>query len=205
MSRRAAIIFVPGILQHPDGVDDWADAAVAWTHSHTQFVADRYEYRSGALTRWLGQAKRVSDLSSLCDMYRGIPLRLVGHSNGVELILRMLREKGNRIASIHLFAGAASADCDKNGLNEVMGNQRLGWCHLYGSRNDGVLKKWARLSSRLFGWAGLGYGDIGRVGPSGANEAVLSRSTVDWRDEYGHSTWFSNDKFESTMRLVTRG
>jgi pimeloyl-ACP methyl ester carboxylesterase len=198
-------IYIPGILQRPDGPDDWADAAVAWTQNHARALADRYEYCSPALFRSWGQAKRCKELRRLVEMYRGCRINLVGHSNGCELACRMLRECGDiSVDGLHLIAGACDASFEANGLNAALIDGRVGTVHTYGSPNDEVLNKWARWSRWAAKWIGLGYGELGLVGPKEVSPLAMALTHARWQVGYGHSTWFEPDKIEGTLRLVTR-
>ncbi len=203
MNRRA-FIFIPGILQTPQTVDSWADHAVYWVNEFVEnAVGDRYEYRSGATTRWWGQAARVKACEYLLKRYSTRQITIGAHSNGCEIALRMLRECSDlHVRSLHLFAPAADACFEQNGLNKAIYEARVGEVHIYGSHHDRAL--WAgRLSRTLFGWAGLGYGDLGRAGPANQSDIAKRVSTMNWRDDFGHSTWFDNDHFHDTMRLIT--
>lgn len=196
-------LIIPGILQKPEGIDDWADQARDWIHWQTNDRAVTYEYRSRALTRWRGQAARIRDCSDLARRYKGSYINVVAHSNGCDIILAALRECTDILVSeLHLFAAAAEASFDHNGLNVAAAQGRVGSINLYGSHNDKALK-WATLSRRLFGWLGLGYGDLGRFGPRNVANSAEAITRELWRDHYGHSTWFDHDRFDETMRLIT--
>ena len=205
MSRRL-YLFVPGILQKPEGDNDWADVAVRWVDRNTPHVADAYEYRSGALNRFAGQAKRVADVVELlARLPRDMEVTGVGHSNGCDILLRALQERARvRFRSLHLIAAAAERDFDKNGLNRAIADGRLGRLYLYGSRKDGALLA-ARLTQRrtlrLFG---LGYGDLGRRGPTNMDRGVWQFVDCRWENDYGHSTWLDGAHFADTMTLCLR-
>lgn len=199
MTERA-FIFVPGVRTDVEDRSNWCHRADRWVRDNGLGHAEVYWYETKATLRWAEQgrhAKGLSDLiwSYISDPHDPVPVTLVGHSNGCELILRAMREWPElRARSIHLIAAAADADCRRNGINGL----KSAGLYLYGSPDDGALKL-GRLTSwlRIFG---CGYGDLGRAGPQ-RNAYTIP---CDWRPGYGHSTWFDPDRFDETMRLVTR-
>jgi predicted alpha/beta hydrolase family esterase len=202
---RRLFLFVPGILYHPAGVDGWADLAVAWVHRNTPHYADRYEYRSGALTRFAGQKKRVEDLAKMLGrLPADVDVTAVGHSNGCDLLVRLVREhKDVRLSSLHLIAAATERNFARNGLNDALASGRIEDLYLYGSRKDQALY-WGQASKNLFGWLGLGYGGLGRYGPTGLVRESWGRVHSMWDDSFGHSTWLAGVHFDETMRLCQR-
>lgn len=191
-------ILVNGILNLPGGSDGWCDRGVTWLHLNTASRAEKFEYAAGPLTRRLWQQQRAEAIARMVGYYcrAGFAISLVGHSNGCDIIARVIATTAADFASAHLFAAAADgADFEwPIGINL----ERL---FLYVSANDRALQL-AALSKRLFGWAGLGYGDLGRKVPDSLG--TYSRCVrVERRDDYGHSTWFERgEKFETTMRLL---
>lgn len=203
MSKRAFIL-VNGILSNPGAADGWTDRGVTWLNLHTEGKAEKFEYACGALTRRFRQAARAEAIARMCGYYfrQGYEISLIGHSNGCDLIARVIQRIDTRgFASVHLFAPAAEADHFTDLLYETTGDRyRIGRLFIYGSANDRALQV-AGLSKKLFGWAGLGYGDLGRRVPDYLLEDPRVR--VDHRNDYGHSTWFERGKnFEATMRLL---
>jgi hypothetical protein len=171
-------ILVNGILTDPGAHDAWTDAGVTWLHTRAPATE-----ASGVV--------------------------LVGHSNGAEVICRALREVeiGTRgssslqgrhpVAEVHLIAPACEADFDRNGLNAALEYGRVGAVHVYMSGQDRALRL-ARWSRRLFGWLGLGYGDLGLRGPVNAAGRVFAHREA----TFGHSTWFAGAEFERTMQRI---
>lgn len=202
MRSEPVYIVVNGILVSPGDARGWTDRAVTWLHNEAEVnvQAEKFEYFASALTRRIRQQAHAEDLAALIRRYNGRELHLVGHSNGCDLILRALRLTLTPIRSIHLIAAACDEDFDRNGLNEALVSLRLRAVHLYTSPDDGVLKWLARPSRLLFGWLGLGYGLLGLVGPK--FEAAPDCVTRDDRPGYGHSTWFSDEHFVETFRLI---
>jgi hypothetical protein len=203
--RRRLFLFVPGILYRPAGVDGWTDLACAWVCRETPHLADRYEYCSGALTRFAGQEKRVSDLAKMLDrLPEDLDVTAVGHSNGCDLLTRLLREHDRpRFSSLHLIAAATPCSFDENGLNVALVRRRVGDLYLYGSTGDTALW-WGEKTKQWFGWSGLGYGGLGRYGPKDMARQVWDRVHADWRNDLGHSDWLGPLYFDSVMRLCQR-
>lgn len=196
-ARKHVFILVNGILTRPGASDGWCDRAVTWLHLHTDSRAEKFEYAAGALTRRFWQQARARAIANMVGYYArsGYEISLVGHSNGCDLIGRVIELTAGDFRSAHLFAAAAEAgDFDwPLGLN-------LEHLFLYVSAADRALQL-AGLSRKLFGWAGLGYGDLGRRVPPDLAESP--RVTVHRRDDYGHSTWFERGaRFETTMRQL---
>jgi pimeloyl-ACP methyl ester carboxylesterase len=200
---RRFYLFIGGIHQQPDGRDDWVDRACEWVEDHSTDAARCYEYRCRWWQKTLGQKKRVEACAEILNAYADHERVIVGHSNGCAITLDLLKRYPRlNVHALHLFAAAAPASFHANGLNAAFERGQLGRVYLYGSSSDKAL--WLGGASRfLLGWAGYGYGDLGRVGPR--NCAVRPpRIRTDWRDDFGHSDWFYPQHFDATMRCVTR-
>jgi len=197
--RKHVFILVNGILTRPGASDGWCDRGVTWLHLKTESRAEKFEYAAGALTRRLWQHQRAQAIANMVGHYHraGYQISFVGHSNGCDLIARVLELTTIPAVSAHLFAPAAESD----DFDWQLG-LHLGHLFLYASAGDRALKL-AGLSRKLFGWAGLGYGDLGRRVPADLLESP--RVTLCRRDHYGHSTWFERGvRFEETMRLLLK-
>ncbi|HEX2862167.1 MAG TPA: hypothetical protein VHN79_11030 [Lacunisphaera sp.] len=191
-------ICVNGILTLPDESEGWTDRAVTWLHTHTDFRAEKFEYACGAITRRLRQQWRAQAIAKMCAYYfsAGYEVSLVGHSNGCDLIARVLALVAGHIRSVHLFAAAA----DWQPFSLALHLNRVARVHLYVSDADRALL-FAGLSRNLLGWLGLGYGDLGRTVPAAALRHPKAR--VNRNDTYGHSSWFERGtRFEATMNLL---
>lgn len=197
MTKRVFIL-VNGILTNPGATDGWTDRGVTWLNLHTEGKAEKFEYACGALTRRLRQQQRAEAIARMCAFYQDDDyyITLIGHSNGCDLISRVLKLiRHTPDTNVHLFAPAADADVFERAADQWL--QRV--C-LYVSANDQALK-WGGYTRKLFGWAGLGYGSLGREVPASFEQN--QRCAVTRRDDYGHSTWFERgENFESTMRLL---
>lgn len=201
LPTRAVWIAINGILSRPGDAEGWTDRAVTWLHLHTEVRAEKFEYAAGALTRRLRQSARVKAIARMIGHYHrgGFRVTLLGHSNGAELVAQVLgRIWPIEIEAAHLVAPATEGD----ELRRALASGQLGWLHLYGSRNDGPLRL-AKVSAQLGGWAGLGYGDLGRRVEHFAT--LANRTTAHNDDTQGHSSWWTRgDSFERTMRLLTQ-
>lgn len=195
------IILVNGILNQPESVDGWTDHAEQWIDKNTEFKSTKMEYRATALTRRFHQGTRVKNLQKICKAYLGDRIILVGHSNGCDIIQRMINKGIPRVHELHLIAAASEHDFIKNGYNRALKNEHVEKIVVYMSPIDEALKK-ARLSTKLFGWLGLGYGYLGLVGPLNVNPEVKDR-VVMHNEPMGHSQWFSKKFFERTMKTIT--
>lgn len=197
-------IFVNGILNWPGAHDGWTDRAVTWTHCRHAHRAEKWEYATGALTRRLKQQDRAQKIATMLGYYEraGFETVLCGHSNGCDIIARVLALRGAEswyfqapVRSIHLISPATDAAA----IGDALAGGDVGRVFLYGSAQDRALQAgaWTR---RLFGWARLGYGTLGlEARPLAGFPNVWSFR----RDDYGHSTWLQNDEhFDATMTLL---
>lgn len=196
-------IFINGILTKPSDTDAWTDRAEAWIIGNTEYKATKFEYFSGAITRRLFQNARVDMVRKIVEPYLkdNYEVVLVGHSNGCDIICRLIdKYHAVRATEIHLIAAACEHDFRKNGLALAMRTGRVGKVYCYLSHNDKSLST-AVVSSWLLSWIGLGYGYLGLVGPSNAPNA--GRTMVRWDDSKDHSDWFlRGGNFVETMHLL---
>jgi len=201
-----AYIFVCGIRSNPEDYREWAHRAEAWieTGDHGSGIAESFVYHTYALTRWIRQKQRAASLARLLATYaEECDLVVAAHSNGADLLLRVLRKTRIKLQAVHLFAAAADPDFRRNGLNDAIAEGRIGRLYLYGSLGDAALRVGSCVR-RVLGWAGLGYGDLGRVGPQHMTALACLATRREWRNAWGHSTWFDEPNFEETMKAITR-
>jgi pimeloyl-ACP methyl ester carboxylesterase len=198
--NKKVYIFVNGILTRPEDTNGWTDNAEVWIERNTGCAATKFEYFAGAVSRRLWQNDRVNKLEDICKKYLGEKIILVGHSNGCDIIERLVTRGLLRFHELHLIAAASEADFIKNGYNKALKQDRVGKILVYHSPNDKALKK-ARLSTTLFGWMGLGYGYLGLIGPKKVDDEVADRVTSVCR-RLDHSEWFVDHEVERTMRTI---
>ena len=195
-------IFINGILSWPGDHNGWTDRAVTWTQTRTEHKAEKWEYAAGALTRRLFQEERAESVAILMRYYEtsGFEISLVGHSNGCDIIARILDLRGKRswyyagpVRTLHLLS--AAADGKDFAASYARGDFRR--LVLYVAGADQALRLGA-VTRTLFGWAGLGYGSLG------LGQDIPNVPGVAFRmPEYGHSDWFEKGpRFENTMRRL---
>lgn len=203
MAARDQFLFINGILTSPGAANEWTDRAVQWFNMNAPdgVVADKFEYYSPALLRRFFQRGHIDNLAEVIANYGGARLHLVGHSNGCELIAQALRYTSAPIASVHLIAGAVDRDFNTNGLSLRLLRGQVKRVVCYCSHGDNVLKYFAR-PSQIFGFLGLGYGDLGLRGPTGVQATAGCTVETYWRETYGHSDWFANEHFGETMNRI---
>jgi len=200
--NRTVYLAINGIRFKPGTARGWPERLCDWINCRMPdgVIADRREYYTTAVTRFIKQRRRTDELGRKVSRFKNAGYRvvLVGHSNGCDIIGRLLRDIGTEVASCHLFAPAAQeADFEDALINDVV--QRI---HIYGSINDKALQ-WGKITRVLGGWAGLGYGSLGLRG--GEFAAAFPGRVIDHSNNtFGHSTWFTEGQtFERTMRLLT--
>jgi pimeloyl-ACP methyl ester carboxylesterase len=199
-----AYIFVNGILAFPGDSEGWTDRAVTWTHVHFAGFGEKFEYLAGALTRRFKQQERAEKLARMIGYYERaqIPVVMVGHSNGCDIILRTLQLIQTRVEAIHLISAACEADFEISGLNKLLENGRVGHLVYYLAGSDRAL--WfANVTRKVLQPFGLGYGVLGHNGPENISATVQMRTKMIYRKKFHHSTWFEKPNFDSTMELVT--
>jgi len=198
-------LFINGILTRPSDPKGWTDRAVTYIQARCECgSAEKFEYFSGAMTRRLFQSGRVDIAADIVRNYIGDHrIVLVGHSNGCDIICRLIERYGFIIKEAHLFAAAAEKDFNRNGLNEALTDNRLGLVHVYTSREDDVLKYGGGLTCGLFGWCGMGYGTLGYSGPTNVRDKT--RVFVHQNDRMNHGDWFAGENFLWSMQSVTQG
>lgn len=207
--------FVEGIENNTNDCRGWHLEAERWFERNTPFRADNLAYHVKFWNRWVHQKKVIDDLYYCLSSSLGPPtatvdenrpwgeLRMVGHSNGCPVILEMFNKYPEaHCKELHLVAGAALADCDANHLNKLAANGQVERVFIWVSESDTVLQKWARASRRFFGFAGLGYGDLGYTGPQNMSPKLTSIFQLVPRPGYRHSDYFVPAHFEDTMRFI---
>ncbi len=199
---KTVVIFVNGILTNPGDSDGWTDRAVTFTNTRTRdgIYGEKFEYATGALTRRFQQDDRAAAIARMVSFYRRagfVRVIGVGHSNGCDILARVLTRLNVALDSVHLFAPAAEPADYEQALR--MGS--VGRICIYGSKADKALKLASR-SKVLVGWLGLGYGSLGLLGPQFA-AAHPDRVTDNSIHTFGHSDWFARDThFETTMKRL---
>ncbi len=158
-------VFINGILTAPGDAEGWTDRSVTWTQSRTPHKAEKWEYATGPLLRRLRQQTRAEKIATMLAYYEraGFEIVLVGHSNGCDIIARVLELRAELcwfyqlpLRSVHLFSAAAEAEDFRSALDR----DDVARIFFYSGGRDLALRA-GRVSRTLFGWAGLGYGTAG--------------------------------------------
>ena len=125
----------------------------------------------------------------------------MGHSNGADVIVDMLRHfpQCPRIRHLHLVCGATEGDFRKNGLNCAMMLGRVGDVTVYCAGQDRTLRLAHTLPGRL-----LGYGTMGLTGPLNLLPGIAARVRTGIWPGYGHSDCWADLNFDSTMAAFLR-
>lgn len=210
MSAPQPIVYfvINGIHTNPGKANAWTDEAVTWLNLNTppHVKAEKYEYFTTAVTRWWKQGKRARELATKALAYQqaGTQVRLIGHSNGCDLIARVIlqrykaepNEPAVRVHAAHLIAPAAKDEDFAIIAHDSLARQ----IHIYGSRNDKALQA-ATLSQKALGWLGLGFGSLGLRGAE-LEQRYPARVQDHSRDHYGHSTWVGGLALTGTLTEI---
>jgi predicted alpha/beta hydrolase family esterase len=189
------VYIVPGI-NNADSPADWDERAQALVQNYFGIDCERYQYHAGAITRSVNQSKRIADVSAWLIRNQGRRIICIGHSNGCELLCKALHNNpAVKVAELHLIAGACSSNCDRNRLNIAARRGQFLRTVCYVSSGDAVLgaAQWTSWLNII----GLGYGDLGKVGPKNVRGWVPE---IVRRDSYGHCDWVGQHLAE-TIRL----
>ena len=206
-------VYINGIFTYPGSADGWTDRAVTWTHINTEHRAEKYEYMTGVLTRRIFQNRRAEKLAKMIGFYgrADYEIVLIGHSNGCDIILRVLKMINKQhIKEIHLVAAACEADFRKNGLRERLISKQIDNIYIYIGGKDEAMR-FAELSQKLLKRFGLGYGNLGGQDPSQIARIISEWGKVIFQPHYGHSTWWNRGphegygtSFNNTMRTIMK-
>jgi len=204
MSR--VFFLINGIMNFPGCSDNWNGKGVTAIMCPPQSTdkAEKIEYFCGPIDRVFGQKERADKLFKTMLFYRDPSYSriVVGHSNGADVILTMMRDYRDwpDIDHLHLVCGATNANFDKNGLNRWLAEGRVKRVTVYVAGKDLALRAAHSLLGKL-----LGYGVLGLAGPTNVHNEFLNdgRVTTVWEDpwtDYGHSGCWEGRHFESTMK-----
>lgn len=195
---RTAFILVNGIFNDPGSDNAWTDFGVDWLNLHTvePTVTVAYEYGTDAIFRSLKQKARTEAIARRADAYHqnGDRVILVGHSNGCDLIARVI--KTQQVDEVHLISPAT----DESELDVGIKAGNVGAVFIYGSTGDLVLKYGAR-ATRILTLGLAGFGSLGLRGPAYA--AKHPKIVFDLSDNrHGHGTWLDDHNLIATLGAV---
>jgi len=213
--KRTVYIAINGIRTNPGDAEGWTDRFVTWVNTVLPdgVYGEKFEYYTSALLRGFRQRLRAKQIAKMVGYYTraGYRVVLVGHSNGCDLIARVLHlakpesdelpadlKKDLKIDCAHLISPAA----DEESFADAVRNKLVRCIHIYGSKNDGALR-FAQVTRPLIGWLGLGYGSMGLRGREFA--AMFPDVVQDHSDDsHGHSTWMQRGpNFEEMMLAIS--
>lgn len=196
---KTAIILINGILTDPRRDDAWTDAGEFWLGTHTDgVVVNRYEYNGIPLLSIFGQNRRAKKVIEIVKGYTeaGDRVILVGHSNGCDIIARVIAE--TQVDEVHLISPAT----DEASIEKGIAAGRVGLVFIYGSTGDMALKYGAR-ASRVITLGLGGYGSLGLRGPAlAAKWPGIVRDFSN--NSYGHGTWIDGTHLEQTLTLICK-
>lgn len=199
--QRTSIILVNGILTDPRRDNAWTDFSVDWLNNNVRdpVVTTGYEYNADVVFGpWKNMSRSERIVERIKEYTRhGDRVILIGHSNGCDIIARVLHQV--EVDEVHLISPATDEKTLELGI--VLGN--VDRVHIYGSTRDRALGWGARLSRILTLGLG-GYGSLGLRGP--ALEAMLSGVVFDHsNNSFGHSTWIEPvGNLINTLKLICR-
>lgn len=199
--KPTAYIAINGIHSDPGASDGWTDRFVTWMHRMNRgCVAEKWEYYTFFALRWLRQGARARAIAALVREYQdaGYRVVMVGHSNGCDLIGRVLAAADIRVDAVHLIAPAT----DEELFVDALARGAVRRIHTYGSKRDGALRL-AGFTKLSVGSVHLGYGSMGlrcREFAAQFPGVVFDHSD----DRQDHSTWFNAEAtgFQQTMRTI---
>lgn len=213
---RRYFLGVNGLNTRASNPHNWNASFLRYVTRETPDVAGIYLPETAAWNRW---RKRKHQIGELVYCIRdGVmaedALCLVGHSDGVPLILDTLWERDALLVKeLHLIAGAAQCDCNRNHLNQIMERNQVEATYIYASSGDTVLRDWAAADDwieKIAGWFGkdAGFGQLGFAGPCELNLDTAAVVRVLWsHDLWGHhvdhSGWFDDDHRRETFLRIT--
>ena len=208
MRKRNVFIAINGIRTKQD-FTAWTRQFDRWVDSNFDgdFVAERMEYTCSAIFRFWGQGRRTVELIEIINSYKNderfdTDIVLVGHSNGCDLIQRVLNI-GIHVKEVHCFSPAAF-DADFARAIRKKSFKRM---FIYGSPVDKALRLardgqfLTRALSFLLAPLGVPHLGYGYLGLNGACFAAKYPGIVTdcSQPDFDHSTWFEDGHFDGTM------
>lgn len=201
-------VAVPGINTNSEDNENWSPRACDWIELYTNDSAREFDNELGPITRRFKLQKKAIELARLIERLasEGFRIKLIGHSNGCEIIRRALLLTNVRVEVVHLVAGACDHDFERGEWNRLIREKRIKIIIVHASKSDEALKfgKWTTGWLRPFGW---GYGWSGLIGPKNVALELKDSVVTIWHDEiwkgkHLHSDYWISERFETTMRLI---
>ncbi len=215
--RDRCFLFVPGILSDADNNFAWHAAAARSVRrlSGGQFDGEAFDYEleliPGVPIRWMPKMQRkVRELAEVLLEFHDCELHVAVHSNGGNMIceaLRLLLKMGGselhglHLTSLHLIAPSCESDCRKNLLNEAVLLDLVSQVFLYQPGRDGAVRL-GHAMKFLFGWAGLGHGNLSVAGFRHVADGVQGRFHTLQFPEANHTSLLSKTALEHTLKTI---
>lgn len=193
---------IHGILTRQTSAS-WPDEFDVWMSRNDPSVrVIKKEYIAGPFpwVNWFRNRLLARGLAAELELFSQQPgetdLWMVAHSNGACVAMdtvRLLTDKGIRVAGVILTGGACESDVDRIGVETLVRYGLLGRAVAFASRADSVVRTdgWRRLIK----WP---YGNLGRVG--------WMRDGKPYRDERIFTLWFGGGHcgyFADSTRDIT--
>jgi len=205
-------VTVPGINTDAEDNLNWSPRACDYIEAFTNDLAREFDNELGPLSRRFKLQDKAVELSKILEQLagQGFRLKLIGHSNGCEMIRRAMLLTNINIEEIHLVAGACDHDFEKGQWNKLIRESRVKKIIVHASKSDGAL----RLGKWTTGWlrpVGYGYGWVGLIGPQNVAREFVHRVITIWHDDlwnqkkFGHSEYWDAKKFDRTMKIIASG
>jgi hypothetical protein len=207
--NETVVIIVPGLGEKPSDNEGFAPRLARDVCGVEGFKGVETRYHAFPLSRRFCLSRVVEQVAADTEYFlkRDFNVRMVGFSNGAEVICRALREidwpDDRQVNRVALFAAACESSFNANGLNRALLMHRVCQVVVGVSKADTVLSRWARLSKLLFSWMGLGYGALGYIGPRDVWPGI-ERSVVTVHRKYSHSDWTGSREVFDAATSVKR-
>lgn len=213
--NKTIIVTIHGILTNIDESDSWQAAFRLWLNkAYSNEVADgtlvQLPFSYGMIgpiwafilntMAWAGLARFVSPfatrrfkkfLQETAKNYPEYEIHIVAHSFGTWVTQESLEEVAGRtdvcIKSLHLFGAVISAHIQRNYLDEFLMSKQLGYCVVWSSHNDTVVRY---LAVPPFGHAGY-WGIIRDYHPEDRTKPIWQ--PYDYLQLYNRTTEAAHD------------
>jgi pimeloyl-ACP methyl ester carboxylesterase len=197
---RTIKFFVNGIATLPGSAKNWNARAVSWTHLNTDDRGQMDEYFTTALTVWLHEKERAWTFLSLLRQFSGWDIIIVAHSNGCHVTVDALNLGPDiKVKALHLVAGAVDGNFERNGLNSMLRQSRVGSVKVYRGGKDVAMRLCSTLAGKALFGVYAGDQPLGLTGSREVDPQVKERVADYLQPNFGHSTWWQPEYFDSTM------